>query len=409
MTRWLALIWISWLGVVAALGAQQTAAATAPAAPATQAAPPARATDAAKDWKQLKYPPLRDVKLPEIKRYGLSNGVRLFVVEDHRLPLVDGVAIIRTGSRWEPAEKIGLAGMVGQVMRTGGTRAKTGDALDEELEAMAASVETGIGLGSGRASFSALKGDEDRVLAIFADVLMNPEFRPDKIELAKTFARTGIARRNDNPMGINGREFRKLLYGPNSPYARHTEHATIDDIRREDLIEFHRRYYHPSNLMIGISGDVNAEEMRRKVEAAFAAWKPAPELQLPPVPPVEVKRRPSVNLVRKQDVNQTTIRIGHLGGRRNDPDYFALEVMAQILAAGPSSRIFKHIRRRWAWPTRPAATGAPDTITRAPSASLWGPNRRARWRRLRRCCASCTSSARKKSPMKSYRWPKNPS
>ena len=325
MTRWLTLIWIFWFGVVSPLGAQQRA-------------------GTAKDWKQLKYPPLRDVKLPEIKRYTLANGIRLFVVEDHRLPLVGGVAMIHTGSRWEPAQKIGLASMVGQVMRTGGTANKTGDELDEELEGMAASVETGIGLGSGSAGFSALKGDEDRVLAIFADVLMNPEFRPDKIELAKTFARTAISRRNDNPMGINAREFRKLIYGADSPYARHTEYATIDAIRREDLIEFHRRYYHPNNVMIGISGDIDAEQIRQKVEAAFAAWKPAPELELPPVLPVEVTRSASVNFIRKQDVNQTTIRIGHLGGRRDDPDYFSLRVMTQILAAGPSSRIFKRIR-----------------------------------------------------------------
>ena len=325
MTRWLTLIWILWLGVAVPLGAQQKA-------------------GTAKDWKQLKYPPLRDVKLPEIQRYTLSNGIRLFVVEDHRLPLVGAVARIRTGSRWEPAEKVGLASMVGRVMRTGGTRSRTGDELDEELEAMAASVETGIGLGSGSAGFSALKGDEDRVLAIFADVLMNPEFRPDKIELAKTFARTAISRRNDNPMGISGREFRKLVYGSESPYARHSEYATIDAIRRKDLIEFHRRYYHPNNLMIGISGDVDAEQIRQKVEAAFAGWKPAPELQLPPISPVEVKRRASVNFIRKEDVNQTTIRLGHLSGRRDDPDYFALRVMSRILASGPSSRIFKRIR-----------------------------------------------------------------
>lgn len=338
-----------WFWMAAPLWTQQQAPA-AQAIPVKQAAPPAAKAPAgaARDWKQLKYPLLRDVKIPEIKRYSLSNGIRLFVVEDHRLPLVDGVAMIRSGSRWEPAEKTGLAGITGQVMRTGGTKTKTGDELDEELEAIAASVETSIGLSSATASFSALKGDEDRVLAIFADALMNPEFRQDKIELAKTFARTAIARRNDDAMAISSREFRKLLYGPASPYARHTEYATIDAIRREDLIAFHRRYFLPQNVMIGISGDVNAEEIRRKVETALGTWKPAPlggDGQLPPVPQVAAVRRVSVNFIRKEDVNQASIRVGHLGGRMNDPDYFALEVMSQILAAGGfSSRITKHIR-----------------------------------------------------------------
>jgi len=338
----LALIW-PWAG--GPLQAQK-AAQRAPAPAAAKAAPAAKAAGGAREWKQLRYPPLRDLKLPEIKRYTLGNGIRLFVVEDHRLPLVDGFAIIRTGSRWEPAEKVGLASITGQVMRSGGTRTKTGDQIDEELEAIAASVETNIGLTSGSASFSALKGDEDRVLAAFADVLMNPEFRQDKIELAKTFARTAISRRNDDAMAISSREFRKLLYGPQSPYARHTEYAALDAVTRDDLIAFHRRYYHPANVMIGISGDVNAEEVRRKVERAFAAWKTAPLADgLPPAPAVSTTRGVAVNFIRKEDVNQTSIRIGHLGGRRNDPDYFALEVMAQILASGGfSSRITKHIR-----------------------------------------------------------------
>lgn len=334
-----------WLPPTAQLAAQQKPLTTT-AQPAAKAPPAAKAAGAAKEWKQLRYPALRDLKLPEIKRYTLGNGIRLFVVEDHRLPLVDGFAIIRTGSRWEPAEKVGLASITGQVMRTGGTRAKTGDQIDEELEAIAASVESNIGLTSGSASFSALKGDEDRVLAVFADVLMNPEFRQDKIELAKTFARTAISRRNDDAMAISSREFRKLLYGPRSPYARHTEYATLDAITRDDLIAFHLRYYQPANVMMGISGDVNAEEVRRKVEKAFAAWKAAPSGDgLPPAPAVSATRGVSVNFIRKEDVNQTSIRVGHLGGRRNDPDYFALEVMAQILASGGfSSRITKHIR-----------------------------------------------------------------
>lgn len=302
-------------------------------------------TAAPREWNQIKFPQLRDVKLPDIKRYTLENGIRLFVVEDHRLPLVDGFAMLRTGSRWEPAEKTGLASITGNVMRTGGTKTKTGDQLDEELEAIAASVETGISLTSGSASFSALKGDEDKALAIFADVLMNPEFRQDKIDLAKNFARTSIERRNDDPGDINAREFRKLLYGPQSAYGRHTEYSTIEAVRRDDLIQFHRRFYHPNNVMIGISGDVNAEEIRQKVEKAFAAWKPAPQLQIPPLPDVRPPAAAAVNFVRKTDVNQTSVRIGHIDGLIKDPDYFALDVMAEILAAGGfSSRITKKVR-----------------------------------------------------------------
>ena len=347
--RWLFVVLLAWSFLLAATvdAAGQAPAATAPAQKKAvpRKAPARTAPGRAREWFELKPPPLRDITLPEIRRYTLANGIKLFVIEDHTLPLVDGSALIRAGSRWEPPDKVGLASITGSVMRTGGTKTRTGDELDEILEGMAASVETSIGSGSGGASFSALKGDEQKVLEIFADVLMNPEFRQDKIDLAKVQARTAISRRNDDPGSISSREFRKLLYGEESPYARHAEYATIAAITREHLIEFHRRFYHPNNLMIGIVGDVDAEQVRGLVEKAFAAWKPAPGLEAPPVPPADAAGRPRVSLVQKSDVNQASIRIGHLDGLMSDPDFFALEVMSQVLASGGfSSRITRKVR-----------------------------------------------------------------
>src|SRR5579871_452778 len=186
----------------------------APAAskPAASTTAPAQ-SPAAKSWNQLTYPKLGEVKLPDIKRYTLSNGMKLFLVEDHTLPVIDGRAIIRTGGRWVPDDKLGLGGLVGTVMRSGGTKTKTGDQLDEELEAIAAHVETSMSNSSGGASFGSQTGDIDKVLAIFDDVLMHPEFRQDKIDLAKVGVRTSISRRNDDAAGIASREFSKLIYG----------------------------------------------------------------------------------------------------------------------------------------------------------------------------------------------------
>jgi len=178
------------------------------------------------DPDKLTYPTLNDIVVPEVQRVTLPNGMRLFLLEDHELPLIYVSARIRVGSIYEPADKVGLADITGEVLRTGGTTSKTGDELDEELERIAASVETSIGGSSGSASVSVLKNDIDRGLAILADVLMHPAFRPDKIELVKMQIRSSIARRNDQPGSIAGREFSKLIYGAESPYARHTEYAT---------------------------------------------------------------------------------------------------------------------------------------------------------------------------------------
>jgi predicted Zn-dependent peptidase len=244
------------------------------------------AEQAVRDYRGLEYPKLRDIEIPDVEQVTLDNGMRLFLLEDRELPLVDISVRIRTGSIYEPAEKIGLAAIAGQVMRTGGTASMTGDEIDEELEAIAASVETGIGLNSGSASMSVLKGDLDKGLSILADVLMNPAFRQDKIQLAKMQAASAIARRNDSVGAIASREFDKLIYGPDSVYARHEEYASIGRISRDDLVEFHKRYFGPNNAMLAVWGDFDTKKMIQKIEQAFRGWERV-NLDFPKVPEVD--------------------------------------------------------------------------------------------------------------------------
>ena len=300
-----------------------------------------------KSYKDIEVPKLNDVKVPDVTKITLSNGLKLYLVEDPELPVISLNARIRGGSANEPADKLGLAGITGEVMRTGGTATRTGDDLDEELESLAATVETGIGQTSGSAFMSVLKEDIDVGLEILADVLTNPEFREDKIDLAKVQARSGIARRNDDPNGVVQREFRKLIYGADSPYARHTEYETIDSITRQDLIDFHATYFHPNNTMMAVWGDFKAEDMAKKIEAAFAGWKKKEPLNIPDLTAVNYEFKPSVNLVEREDATQSVIRIGHLGIQQDNPDYFAVLVMNRILGTGGfSSRLFQSVRSR---------------------------------------------------------------
>jgi predicted Zn-dependent peptidase/outer membrane lipoprotein-sorting protein len=302
-------------------------------------------SSAQKYYKDIKYPKLNDIKIPKVEQVTLDNGMRVFLLEDPELPLINVSARIRVGSIYEPAEKIGLAAITGEVMRTGGTTSKTGDEIDELLESIAASVETSIGLNSGTASMSVLKKDVDTGLSILADVLMNPAFRDDKIELAKVQQRSVIARRNDNVNALAFREFQKLIYGPQSVYARHTEYATIDNITRDDLIAFHKKFFHPNTVILGVWGDFKTKEMIKKIKNAFKNWKKV-ELNYPPVPEVNYEFKPTVNLIRKEDVNQTNIFVGHIGGKRDNPDYFALILMNRILGQGFTSRLFRNVRSR---------------------------------------------------------------
>jgi zinc protease len=261
------------------------------------------------------------------------------------LPLIHISSRIRVGSVDEPADKVGLADITGEVMRTGGTATKTGDELDEELEQIAASVETGIGQDSGYASVSVLKEDIDRGLGILADVLRHPEFRQDKIELAKMQHRSEIARRNDSPRSIASREFDKLIYGPESVYARHTEYVTIDNITRDDLVAFHKRFFGPNNMILAVWGDFDAQQMIAKIEKAFEGWEKI-DLDLPGKAKVDYSWPATVNLVSRPDLNQSNIYLGHIAGLMSDPDYAALTVMNQVLGGGFTGRLFKNVRSR---------------------------------------------------------------
>ncbi|MGB2925759.1 MAG: pitrilysin family protein [Limnothrix sp.] len=298
-----------------------------------------------KDYDELEFPPLPEITLPEYERYELDNGMVIYLMEDHQLPLIGGSAIIRTGDRLEPADKVGLAGITGTVMRSGGTTQHPADELNEILEQRAASIETGIGTNSGSASFSALKEDFDLVFDLFAEVLQQPAFPQDKLDLAKNQISGSIARRNDQPDGIASREFRKLLYGETSPYARTIEYDSLANIEREDLVEFYQTYIRPDQIILGIGGDIDVAATKAKIETLFGDWQnPATTPALAP-PQVEEAATQGAFLVDQAQLTQSNILVGHQGGQLDNPDYPQIAVMNGVIN-GFGGRLFNEIRSR---------------------------------------------------------------
>ena len=296
-------------------------------------------------YKDLKYPPLPQVKIPPTEQVTLSNGLRVFLLEDHELPLVRGLALVRTGNLFDPSEKRGLSNITAEVIRSGGTKSKTGDQIDEQLESMAASIESNMDETSASLSFSTLKDNADAVLAILGDVVSDPEFRQDKIDLALTQTRSAISRRNDDASSIPDRELDSIVYGRDTPYGWQVEYEHLNRIKRDDLIQFYKRYYFPKNIMLAVYGDFKAAEMKEKLEKIFGSWK-AEQPDVPAFPQVSAKPAPGVYLAQKEDVTQTFFSIGHLGGTLRDKDYAALEVAANILGQGFTSRLVREIRTK---------------------------------------------------------------
>jgi zinc protease len=325
-------------------GAQSAPSPTPKNQPSAQQQPSPPKSVIPPSWEQIPIPPLHSFKPQQPRRVALPNGVVIFLQEDHELPLIRGTVRIRGGSRDEPADKAGLAELYGAAWRTGGTASKTGDQLDDFLESRAAHVETSGIADSTVLGWSSLKEDFDQVFPMVMDLLQHPEFRQQKIDLAKTQIAAAISRRNDELDDISEREANKLALGSDNPLARTPEYYTVSAVTRDDLLRWHQRTVTPKNIIVGVSGDFDSDAMEQKLTQAFGSM-PAGG----PFTPTKLEFHPAapgIYLVEKEDVNQTQITMVDLGIERRDPDYYAVVVMNELFGEGFSSRLVSNIRTK---------------------------------------------------------------
>ncbi len=309
--------------------------------PAAGATPPSTGVPAS--WKQIPIAPLPPFNPQKPKRIELANGMVIFLQEDHELPLIDGTLRIRGGDTEVPKAKNALMSLYGQVWRLGGTQSLTGDQMDEFLEARAASVTASGGSDSTSLSWSCLKNDFDDVFKLAVDLLRNPAFREDKIALIKTQLNGVISHRNDDLGSVIGRETAKVAYGEDHPYGRVMEYDNVAAVTRQDLVDFHQRHLQPNNIIIGVVGDFDPARMEAALRQAFESWPKgpayvAPRLQFP-------GPKPGIYFAEKSDVNQSEIRMVHLGIQRNNPDLYAVDVMDEIFFSGGFSARFTNVLR----------------------------------------------------------------
>lgn len=307
------------------------------------AAPASAALDPRFDPSKVTIPALRPVKEVKPSRAVLANGMVLYLLENHELPVVRGQAYVKGSSLWEPADKVGLGGLTGEVMRSGGSAAHSGDWLDDRLAAIGASVGTSIDEENAGASFRCLTENTTEVLGLFAEVVKKPAFPEDKIELAKVGLRRQIAGRNDEMFDVLQRVSGVAVYGKESPYARVPEYATVEAITRADCVKLHAQCFAPNRTVLVIYGDFKKQDMQRLVSRVFGDWKkdPAPTPAMPPLPPRAGER---VVFAPKEDVTQSAVVLAHLGFKADSPDYADMEVLQKALGGGFQSRLFNKVR-----------------------------------------------------------------
>lgn len=322
-----------------------------PGSAAGQAAPPggANPTKAAGTVLKNKAPVSKEllrVSLPKPKEADLSNGVHLIVLEDHRTPQVNFSMIIDgAGGYYDPAQIPGLASFTAALMREG-TTTKSSEEISEQLERLAANVTVGAGVSSPFATVNGngLTNNLDTVLALMADVLMNPSFPQAEIDRYKTRTRAGLMQQRTQPGFLASERLNKVVYGDH-PLARVSPTAAaLDALTRDALVEFHKTRYVPDRAVLAVTGDITMEQVKAKAEAVFGAWKKS-GAALAAQTDAPALTGPSVSLVARPNSVQTSLRVGTQSIERKDPDFFALTVANRILG-GPFGRLFEHLREQ---------------------------------------------------------------
>jgi zinc protease len=294
--------------------------------------------------EKLQYPALSyQPPKPADYRVQLRAGPVAYIVPDRTLPLVNVSVLVRTGAYLDPTNRPGVADFTGYLLVRGGVQSKTAEELDERLAFLAAGLNSAIGDESGTVSLNLLSKDLPEGLALLREALTAPRFQADKLELYREQIVQSLKQRNDDSASIHGRESEALAYGTNFWACRQLTGAQAAAITADDLRAFHRRWFHPANFTVAVSGDVDRDAILAKLEELFANWpftgeKPGPI-------PTDIQMAPGGVYVVNKEVNQGRVSILLPGLKRDHPDFPAVTLMNDILGGGGfTSRIMNRVR-----------------------------------------------------------------
>jgi zinc protease len=278
-------------------------------------------------------------------REKLDNGLVWLFSQQTGLPLVTLNLLVKAGTLQEPKGQEGLANLTASLLQSG-TKSRSATQIAQELDFMGASLSASGGDDYATLRLTILKKDLGRGLELFKDVLQNPAFALPEVQRKVAQFKAALKSEMDNPMVVASRAFARDLYG-DFPYG-HPALGTqqgLSAITPKDLVEFHRTYYRPNNAILAVVGDLTQDEARQWVSRTFGAWvaAPIPAAKLPPLHPLTKSRV----VVIDKDIAQANVILGSLGINRQNPDFYACQVMNYILGGGGfSSRLMNDIREK---------------------------------------------------------------
>jgi len=282
--------------------------------------------------------PAPEIKIGEAESFTLPNGLKVFVVKNTKLPRVSFTLVLERDPILE-GEKAGLSTFIGEMM-LGGTKTRTKDQLDQEIDFIGANISAS----STSVSATSLKKHQGKVLELMADVLFNPIFPQAELDKLKKQSLTGLATTKDDPQAISSRLSRAVVFGKNHPYGETETEKTINNITLEDVKAYYQTYFKPNIAYLAIVGDMDKSEAQKVVNQYFGTWKKGvvPTFTYP-MPARAAKQ--AVALVDRSSSVQSVIDVTQpVKMKIGDADYISSRLLNQILGGGSASRLFMNLR-----------------------------------------------------------------
>lgn len=322
-------------------------AACAAPAPAPIAAPTPSETSAA--TRQAPPPPMESehVGFPAFHETVLENGLRLIVLEDFDLPVLNVDLYVRSGTADDAPETAGLAAMVAEML-TKGTPERSAQEIASTIEGVGGSLSASASRDHIQASAAVLSDDADLAFALLGDIALQPTFPEDELELLRTRILSSLQAELAEPGPLATRRFMREVYGGDHPYSLAPTPATVRAIERDQVAEFHRRHFRADNAMLVVSGAIAPGEAEALARREFGAWEgggvPQPSFVDPPA-----RSEARIYFVHRPGSVQSTIHVGHVAIRPDNPDYYPLQVLNKIFGGGTDARLFTILREEKGW------------------------------------------------------------